>query len=158
MPRSRWLRWLCSLFAEGRRIGWTTIFLIAQGTATFAGTLEVVHPLPETPGDTRYDYYWQLLEQALAITEPDFGPYALRKASQPMSELRAMDELETGKGTITVLVHGNVANYEQRLLPIRFPLDKGLQGHRVFLIRGEMQATSPKCESQTQAKAFPRRI
>jgi hypothetical protein len=137
---SRRPRPLCSLLAKIRRLGWTVVFLFMQGTATFAGALEVVRPLPEAPGDTRYDHYWRLLAQALAITEPDFGPYALSEATLPMTELRALDELETGKGSITVLVHGNVADYERRLLPIRFPLDKGLLGYRVFLIRGEMQS------------------
>ena len=37
-------------------------------------------------------------------------------------------------------MHGNVAEYERRLVPIRFPLDKGLLGYRVFLIRRETQA------------------
>jgi len=39
-----------------------------------------------------------------------------------------------------VLVHGNVADYEKQLLPVYFPLDKGLLGYRVFLIRSETQA------------------
>jgi hypothetical protein len=99
-------RWFCWLLATGYRLRWTALLLIVQGTATFAGTLEVVCPAPEAPGDTRYDHYWQLLAQALAITEPDFGPFTLREATLPMTERRAMEELETGKGTITVLVHG----------------------------------------------------
>jgi hypothetical protein len=136
-PSNHWLR---QLLAIGRRLRWIIILLMAQGTATFAGTLEVVRTLPEAPGDTRYDHYWQLLAQALAVTEPDFGPFTLSEATLPMTERRAIDELETGKGSVTVLVHGNVADYEQRLLPIRFPLDKGLLGYRVFLIRGEIQS------------------
>jgi hypothetical protein len=136
-PSNHWLR---QLLATGRRLRWIIILLMAQGTATFAGTLDVLRPLPEAPGDTRYDHYWQLLAQALAVTEPDFGPFRLSEAALPMTERRAIDELESGKGTVTVLVHGNVADYEQRLLPIRFPLDKGLLGYRVFLIRGEIQS------------------
>jgi hypothetical protein len=122
-----------------RWIAWTIAILIAQTSATFADTLEVVRPLPEAPGDARYNHYWRLLEQALAATVPDFGSFNLREARAPMTERRAMEELEIGKGAITVLVHGNVADYEERLLPIRFPLDKGLLGYRVFLISGEMQ-------------------
>jgi hypothetical protein len=137
---------LCSLLATGCLLSWTVLFLLAQGTPTFAGTLEVVCPAPEAPGDTRYDHYWQLLAQALAITEPDFGPFTLREATLPMTERRAMEELETGKGTITVLVHGNVVDYEQHLLPIRFPLDKGLLGYRVFLIRSELQSKLDLCQ------------
>jgi hypothetical protein len=139
LSKARTLRRLCSWLAEVRRPGWVILFLILRATAAFAGALEVVRPLPEAPGDTRYDHYWRLLAQALTITEPDFGPFMLREASLPMTEPRAIDELEAGRGSITVLVHGNVADYERRLLPIRFPLDKGLLGYRVFLIRGDMQ-------------------
>jgi hypothetical protein len=133
------LRLLCARLAKSRQLGWAFLLLTVQATSTFAGGVEVIRPLPEAPGDTRYDHYWQLLAQALTITEPDFGPFRLREATLPMTERRAMDELEAGRGTITVLVHGNVTDYEQRLLPIRFPLDKGLLGYRVFLIRAEMQ-------------------
>jgi hypothetical protein len=128
------------LLASGRQLNWMIILLFVQGTATFAGTLEVVRERPEAAGDTRYDHYWQLLAQALQITEPDFGPFKLRESTQPMTERRALEELEAGSDNITVLVHGNVADYEQLLLPIRFPLDKGLLGYRVFLIRGDMQS------------------
>ena len=114
---------LCALLSAGRRLGLIVILVMAHGTATFAGTLEVVRPLAEAPGDIRYDHYWQLLMQTLAI---DFGPFVLRAAGLPMTELRSMQELETGRGTITVLVHGNVADCERRLMPIRFPVDKGL--------------------------------
>jgi hypothetical protein len=131
---------LSVLLAIGRQLRWTIILLIVQGTAAFAGTLEVVRERPEAAGDTRYDHYWQLLAQALRMTEADFGPFTLRESTQPMTEPRALEELETGSDNITVLVHGNVADYEQRLLPIRFPLDKGLLGYRVFLIRSDMQS------------------
>jgi hypothetical protein len=131
---------LSVLLPIGRRLSWTTILLIVLGTAAFAETLEVVRERPEAAGDTRYDHYWKLLAQALGRTEPDFGPFTIRESTQPMTEHRALEELESGSHNITVLVHGNVAEYEQRLLPIRFPLDKGLLGYRVFLIRGDMQS------------------
>jgi hypothetical protein len=133
------LRRLFSLMAKGCPLS-CAVLLLMQAAVTLAATLEVVRPLPEAPGDTRYDHYWQLLGQALAITEPDFGPFAMREPALRMTEARALDELESGKGNITVLIHGNVADYERRLLPIRFPLDKGLLGYRVFLIRDEMQS------------------
>ena len=142
-PLMRWSHGTCrlpALLAIGRQVGWTMILLIVLGTAALAGTLEVVRERPEAAGDTRYDHYWKLLAQALSATAPDFGPFTLRESTQQMTEGRAIEELETGSDNITVLVHGNVADYEQRLLPIRFPLDKGLLGYRVFLIRGDMQS------------------
>jgi hypothetical protein len=142
-PPIRWAhRWcrLSVLLSIRRQLSWTTILLMVLGTAAFAETLEVVRERPEATGDTRYDHYWKLLAEALGRTEPDFGPFTLRESPLPMTERRALEELETGSDNITVLVHGNVADYEQRLLPIRFPLDKGLLGYRVFLINGDMQS------------------
>src|SRR5215467_7540947 len=142
-PPIRWSHAPCRLsvwLAIGRQLCWAIIFQIVLGTAAFAGALEVVRERPEAAGDTRYDHYWQLLAQALAITQPDFGPFTLRESIRPMTERRALEELETGSDNLTVLVHGNVADYEKRLLPIRFPLDKGLLGYRVFLIRGDLQS------------------
>lgn len=131
---------LARVIAMPRKFVWGIVLLMVHATAVPAATLDVVRPAPESPGDTRYDYYWALLNQALTITEPDFGPYTLRQAAQPMSERRTFEELKGGSGSITVIVHGNVADYEHELLPIRFPLDKGLLGYRVFLIRGETQS------------------
>jgi len=128
------------LLPIGRQLGWITILLLVLATGAFAETLEVVRERPEAAGDTRYDHYWKLLAQALSRTESDFGPFTLRESPQPMTERRALEELETGADNINVLVHGNVADYEQRLLPIRFPLDKGLLGYRVFLIKGDLQS------------------
>jgi hypothetical protein len=91
--------------------------LMMQATSVLAGTLEVVRPAPESPGE-RHDYYWELLNQALTITVADFGPYTLRQAAQRRSEHRTLEELKGGSGKITVIVHGNVADYEQDLLPI----------------------------------------
>lgn len=116
------------------------VLLVLNVPATFAAAVEVVHPAPESAGDTRFEYYWQLLARALTVTEPDFGPYVLHSATSAMTERRALEELMTGSGKITVLVHGNVADYERQLLPVYFPLDKGLLGYRVFLIRSETQA------------------
>ena len=107
--------------------------------APAATPLLVIRPAPESSGDTRYDYYWKLLAQALAVTEAQFGPYDLRVATAAMNEARSLRELEIGSRRITILVHGNIADYEQRLLPIRFPLDKGLLGYRVFLMREQAQ-------------------
>ena len=78
------------------------VLLVLNVAATFAAAVEVVHPAPESVGDTRFEYYWQLLARALAVTEPDFGPYVLRSATSAMTERRALEELMTGSGKITV--------------------------------------------------------
>jgi hypothetical protein len=126
--------------AVRRHVRLALVLLVLNLSSTFAAALEVVHPAPESAGDNRFEYYWQLLARALALTEPDFGPYVLRSATSAMTERRALEELMTDSGKISLLVHGNVADYEKQLLPVYFPLDKGLLGYRVFLIRSDTQA------------------
>jgi hypothetical protein len=135
----RWFSRTSTTVAALRHVRRALVLLVLNVTATFAAGIEVVHPAPESAGDTRFEYYWQLLARALTVTEPDFGPYVLRSATSAMTERRALEELMSGSGKITVLVHGNVADYEKQLLPVYFPLDKGLLGYRVFLIRSETQ-------------------
>ena len=129
-----------------RQIGSRLVLLTMALAAVFSTPAQastppliVIHPAPESAGDNRYGYYWQLLDQALRETRRDFGPYVIRQASQPMNEARVVHELSGGSGSITVALHGNVSEWEQRLLPVRFPLDKGLLGYRVFLIRKQTQ-------------------
>jgi hypothetical protein len=137
---TRWFSRAWTTVDAQRLVTHALVLLVLNAAATFAAAVEVVHPAPESAGDTRFEYYWQLLARALTITEPDFGPYVLRSATSAMTERRALEELTTGSGKITVLVHGNVADYEKQLLPVYFPLDKGLLGYRVFLIRSDTQA------------------
>ena len=136
----RWFSQAWTTVAARRLVTRALVLLVLNVAATFAAAVEVVHPAPKSAGDTRFEYYWQLLARALAVTEPDFGPYVLRSGTSNMTERRALEELMTGSGKITVLVHGNVADYEKQLLPVYFPLDKGLLGYRAFLIRNETQA------------------
>src|SRR6476620_458285 len=141
MPNSHCSARHGKLLVNRRQLICTTASLaFLQSSVLAANPVVVVRPAPESRGDIRYDHYWKLLEQALATTEAEFGPYDLQVATTAMNEARSLHELEIGSHQITILVHGNVADYERRLLPIRFPLDKGLLGYRVFLIRSEEQS------------------
>jgi hypothetical protein len=102
------------------------------------GVLQVVHQGAESVGDTRNDYYWTLLDNVLARTAPRWGPYELSAAPILMNGPRSYYELQ--KGALTILARSTGTDLEQTLLPIRIPLDKGLLGYRVFLIRAQMQA------------------
>ncbi|GAA5176126.1 transporter substrate-binding domain-containing protein [Niveibacterium umoris] len=117
-------------------------------------TLVVSRSIGEGPADTRYDYYWKLLDMALRATEADYGPYRVEKVDlggrHEEEEVRA---LEAGD-KITVLVRGNVIGLERRLLPIRFPLDKGLLGYRVFMIRKDTQPALNKVKTLDELTRF----
>jgi hypothetical protein len=111
----------------------------------------VIHQGPESPGDTRNNYYWQLLSATLEATREQWGPYELINGSM-MNGPRAVHELQSGE--LNVIARSTGLALEQTLLPIRIPLDKGLLGYRVFLIRRELQAKLDDVHSLDELKRF----
>jgi len=112
-----------------------TLSLLAPASWANA-SLEVMRQGPESLGDQRGDYYWQLLEVALKRTIPRWGNYRIVGAPM-MNGLRAVEQLEFNK--LNIIARTTTQQLEVSLRPIRIPLDKGLLGYRVFLIRREMQ-------------------
>ncbi len=96
--------------------------------------LRVVLP-PPRPGDqTRFDYLKRLLEMALERTRDSHGPFEIVQGPD-LSQGRQMAFLREGKSDVISLVAvGTTRDYERELTPIRFPLFRGLLGHRVCLI------------------------
>jgi hypothetical protein len=85
---------------------------------------------------------------------PDFGPYQVKVSPFSMSETRMLSEMEGNSGSLDVIVHGSVTEYEGRLRTVRIPLDKGLLGYRVFLIRAERQADFDKVRTLDDLRRF----
>jgi hypothetical protein len=105
------------------------LLLVWQVAATGA---EVVRfPKPEFEGDRRYDYVLQVLQLVLSKTGTD---YRIELTGAPMNQERQVQELEAGR-TIDVGPIPSSAEREARLLAIRYPLNKGLLGWRLGLIR-----------------------
>jgi ABC-type amino acid transport substrate-binding protein len=105
------------------------LLLVWQVAATAA---EVVRfPKPEFEGDHRYDYAGQVLQLVLSKTGVD---YRIQAAEFAMNQERQVQELEAGR-SIDVGPIPSSAEREARLLPIRIPLNKGLLGWRLGLIR-----------------------
>jgi hypothetical protein len=91
----------------------------------------VRYPLPESEGDQRLEYPRQLLELALSKVDT---PYRIEFPSTRMNQERQALELEVGR-TLDVAPIPSSADREARLLPIRIPLNKGLLGWRIGLVR-----------------------
>lgn len=103
--------------------------LVWQVAATGA---EVVRfPKPEFEGDHRSDYARQLLQLGLSKTGRD---YRIEPAAVAMSQDRQVRELEAGR-TIDVAPIPSSIEREKRLLPILIPINKGMLGWRLGLIR-----------------------
>ena len=98
--------------------------------------LEVIHQGPESAGDRRNEYFWKLLDAALSATRDRWGDYRMHEGSM-MNGLRAVRELQSSQ--LNVIERSTDQELEKSLRPIRIPLDKGVGGFRVFMIRREFQ-------------------
>jgi hypothetical protein len=94
--------------------------------------VEIVRvPKPEFEGDYRYDYALQLLQLALSKSGTE---YRMQAAETPMNQERQVLEIEAGR-SIDVGPIPSSAEREARLLPVYIPINKGLLGWRLGLIR-----------------------
>ena len=107
------------------------LLFVWQGAAVGAEVQVVRFPKPDFPGDHRYDYARKLLSLALSKTGI---PYRIDDAAFPMSQERQVRELEAGR-TIDVAPLPGSPEREARLLAIRIPINKGVLGWRLGLIR-----------------------
>ncbi|GAB2867690.1 transporter substrate-binding domain-containing protein [Pseudoduganella ginsengisoli] len=96
---------------------------------------KVVYPLHLGSYDARYDYDWLVLRTALEKTVPAFGPFTMQQFGEAMSPQRVAQELVLPHGRINIMARAVSPEFERDDLPIRIPIDKGLLGYRVLLVR-----------------------
>jgi hypothetical protein len=99
----------------------------------------VIYQRPEAEGDTRNNYHIELLRIALERTTEKYGAVTLKPSKTVMNELRLMKMLAAGKAGIDVVFRPTSIEDEKLLTPVRIPLDRGLLGYRISLIRKEEQ-------------------
>ncbi|WP_158300694.1 hypothetical protein [Chromobacterium sp. ATCC 53434] len=117
------------------------LFLSTLSMAASAQVLVIEYPRPESSGDKRYtEYYWDVLRLAMSRTRSKFGEYAIRESLIDMNEKRTKKLIELGADGVDIMVHGNISSWGVKLNSIQFPLDKGVLGYRIFLLRKD------KCE------------
>ncbi|MBI3229195.1 MAG: transporter substrate-binding domain-containing protein [Burkholderiales bacterium] len=100
-----------------------------------ADSLQIVYPRAESQTDERSLYPLQLLQLALNKSGVAFH---LQPSNTQMPQNSAMLQLASGQD-ITVVWSMTSKQREQDLLAIRIPLDKGLLGWRLLLIRQKDQ-------------------
>lgn len=105
------------------------------------------------PNESEQIYYSTLLEMALEETVSDFGPYKLQRVNIDMLQQRGLSMLEDNK-IIDVFWTMTSPAREKAVLPVYFPLLKGLMGHRVFLINKGEQSRFDNVAQLTDLKKF----
>jgi ABC-type amino acid transport substrate-binding protein len=89
--------------------------------------------------DVRNQYIWRMLRGALEHTRATWGDYVL-EPSIAIHEKRRIYVLEHNEAGINVSLFPAQRGLDDRLVPVRIPVDRGLLGYRVLLIRDSDQA------------------
>lgn len=95
----------------------------------------VTYPLHLGAYDARYDYDWLVLRTALEKTAATHGPFGMTQFSEAMSPQRVAQELLLPNGRINIMARAASPEFDRNFLPVRIPIDKGLLGYRVLLVR-----------------------
>ncbi|HEY0586328.1 MAG TPA: hypothetical protein VGD52_09365 [Pseudoduganella sp.] len=91
--------------------------------------------------DTSKGFDWIVLQAALEKTRARFGPFTLSPSREPVSIPRMLQELARPDGAINIIARATQRELEAQFQPIRIPIDRGLMGMRLLLVR---QADLPR--------------
>ncbi|WP_111977423.1 diguanylate cyclase [Algibacillus agarilyticus] len=78
--------------------------------------------------------------------------YQLEELPQTLNQQQSKIRLNDGR--LSVMWAGTTEDYEDSLTPIRIPLLKGLQGHRLFIIRKDEQSRFDQINSLVELQRF----
>jgi hypothetical protein len=123
--------------------------VLLPGICLAAAQQKVVYSWPKAlAADTRGHYPIALLHLAL---EKSGQPYQAVPSETELSQFRTLRQLEIG-ADIDVVWTMSSPEREQQLLPIRIPIDRGLIGWRLLLIRQQDQQQFLQLDDANQLK------
>lgn len=108
-----------------------SIILLLVCTNVFGATWNITYPRPLTENDQRAQYPVKLLALALEQTGVN---YSLEPTAMVLLQDKALKQLGENRN-VNVVWSMTDNDREERLLPIRIPIYKGLIGWRLFMIR-----------------------
>jgi len=103
--------------------------------------------------ELRNQYFWRMLQAALEQTRDRWGDYVL-EPSIGMNEKRRIHVLENNERSINVSMFPSQRGLDDKLVPVRIPIDRGMLGYRVFLIRQSEQPQFDTVKSLEDLKKF----
>jgi hypothetical protein len=128
--------------------------LLLAGLARPAPAMDLVRfPRPVSAQDPRRTYAWQLLTEVLQRTEAAYGPFKMVEAETAMSRRRMLLEMRTGEH-VNVVANPADAEWLRELKAVMVPVDMGLQGWRIALIRQADQARLDQLHAPEELKAL----
>ena len=132
----------------------STALLLCVASAARAdaspSTRVVVYPSAKQADDGRGNYYVSLLKLALSKSGNDFD---VEPSADPSVAMRAFARMAAGKG-IDVIWAPATQQLEQEFRRVPVPLDKGILGWRLFLIKAKDQRLFASINTLDQLKAL----
>lgn len=104
----------------------------------------IIHNLAVDPKE---QYVLSVLKLALSKSMPDAQFQPLQQA---VTEPRAVEHIKEGK--MSVMWAATSVELERELLPIRIPIEKGMLGYRIFIIRKGEQSRFDKINTLDELK------
>ncbi len=99
----------------------------------------VMRPRPDESKGPESDFHGAVIDEALRRTVARHGPYEYAPRVPLLARERLLDEMLRGE-VINITVVASQPVWEERLLPIRIPIDMGLSGYRIALVHRDSQA------------------
>ncbi|MEJ6003972.1 hypothetical protein WG899_00295 [Paucibacter sp. AS339] len=104
----------------------------AASSASSAVPRQIRYPLFGGQEDPFRRYCMEVLKLALELCGV---PYRMQPVPQPLGQGQAIRRLSSGQGPVDILWSMTSEARERALLPLRIPLDRGLMGWRLLLVR-----------------------
>jgi hypothetical protein len=133
---------------------WLSAFAFTVAWVVPAHAQTFVYPRSESATDSQYLYDYGLLRLALDRTRDSHGPFELHPSDLPLNQARAEHEIIAGTDIVTIFARSTAADYEQRMRPIRIPIDKGLVSYRLFLVREDTEPRLSAVRSLDELRRF----
>ncbi|MFZ6749576.1 hypothetical protein [Undibacterium sp. Ren11W] len=130
------------------------LLLLSLLFSTLACAVSVTYPRAESDSDSRYQYDWEVLRTALKKTSARFGAFDIKQSQLQMPPARVSFEMLRPNSEINLFVRATNAELETTFLPIRIPVDRGLLGYRIFLIRAADQERFAAIKSLDELRQF----
>lgn len=99
-----------------------------------AGSARLIYPLHDSSSLVQWRYHEELLRQALRRSGL---AYEIAESKVPMTQARVLRELADRKGGLDLAWTMTSVEREALLLPVRVPVERGLIGFRLALVRPE---------------------
>lgn len=119
-----------------------------------AADMQLVYPKYFSVLDSTGEFDWIVLRAAMEKTAARFGPYRLSPSKDPMSVARLLQEMSYPEGSINVFARATDIALEKKFTPIRIPIDRGLMGMRLLVVRKEDLPRFAAVRSLDELKRF----